>query len=213
MKKGFGKGKKSIGTILLLIVVALVKWKFPHLFDQGGKQEVSVGNYEVYSNCRLIDRRNNDGDSFHAMVNGKQEELRLYFVDCPESAIKKYRDGNSNIKRIRQQGEYFGGLEPEQTTQIGQDAKVFTKALLKKGFDVFTKREFVFEPPRIHAFIQVKHGGKKRFLHELLVEEGLGRIYTKPADLPDGTSASRQKVKLKSLEKAARSAGKGAWKA
>lgn len=61
------------------------------------------------------------------------------------------------------------------------------------------------------TFVEVIGNGRPRWLHELLVERGLARILTKPADLPDGTPAAKQKQHLKSLESAARRAGRGAW--
>lgn len=61
--------------------------------------------------------------------------------------------------------------------------------------------------PRYHAFIRV--GG--RFFHEILVEAGIARIYTLPADLPDGTSKEKHLRFLKSLEADAKEAGRGAW--
>jgi len=208
MSRSGGKKGKSIGAILVLIILALIKWKYPHLLGENSEKK---GDYEVYRNCRLVDHRGNDGDSFHAIVNGETEELRLYFVDTPESAIKKYRDGNSNIKRVQQQANYFESIEVDDATDIGKKAKAFTQKVLKKGFNVYTAREFVYGPPRIYAFVEVEHKGEKRFLHELLVEKGYARIYTKPLDLPDGTRKSKQLSKLRKMEKIAKSSKLGGW--
>lgn len=49
------------------------------------------------------------------------------------------------------------------------------------------------------------------FLHELLVEQGLARIHTKLATMPDGRSGKEKIKKLKSLEAAAKNAQLGGW--
>jgi len=53
--------------------------------------------------------------------------------------------------------------------------------------------------------------GKDVWLHELLVAQGLVRIHTKPYTLPDNTSASEQKKKLKELEALAKKEKRGGW--
>jgi endonuclease YncB( thermonuclease family) len=172
-----------------------------------------IGGYEVYRNCTLAEARNNDGDSFMVTLpNGKREELRLYFVDTPESAFKSYAGGQNNHKRIAEQAADMGGIEPEQAVEIGKKAKQFTLSLLgKQPFSIYTKWDSPFNDNRFHAFIEVSQDGKTRWLEELLVERGFVRIHTKPADLPDGTPASKQKARLKELERAAKKAEAGVW--
>ena len=133
-------------------------------------------------------------------------------MDAPESAARSYRDGNTNYKRIAQQGEAMGGLTQHETTQVGVEAKQFVKNLLKgKKFDIATTREKVYGSHRIYAYIIVKSDGEERYLHELLVANGLGRIHTKPMTLPDNTSSSRHKENLRKLENHAKSKNYGAW--
>jgi endonuclease YncB( thermonuclease family) len=165
-----------------------------------------IGGYEVYRRCTLAEARNNDGDSFMVnLPNGEKAEFRLYFVDTPESAFKSYPGGQNNHERIRQQAAAMGGITPDQAVEIGKKGKAFTLGLLaKQPFTIYTQWDSPFHDERFHAFVEVMQDGKKRWLEELLVERGLVRIHTKPADLPDGTSASRHKERLKELERAAR---------
>jgi len=172
-----------------------------------------VGNYQVYRSCTLVDARSNDGDSFSVRLpDGKVVELRLYFVDTPESAFKNYGGGETNHPRIRQQAAEMGGITPDQAVEIGQKSKKFTLLLLgSRPFDIFTLWDSPFKDNRFHAFIEVQQDGKSRWLSELLIEHGLARIKTKPADLPDGTPASQQTAHLRELERAAKRAEMGVW--
>lgn len=176
------------------------------------KIDVSKGGYEVLENCRLSDSHRNDGDSFFVKYSGSETEFRLYFTDTPESKYKEYRNGQSNGKRLDQQGDYYGGLDRKATAQVGIAAKNYVKKILgKHDFRVATRWEDVYGPDRKYAFVLVNVDGKERYLHELLVSNGLARIHTKPADLPDGTSASKQKRKLYKMESEAKQAGRGGW--
>lgn len=172
-----------------------------------------TGNYETYRNCSLVAEHNNDGDSFRVRLpDGRAEIVRLYFVDTPESAFKRYRDGETNHRRIRSQAQDLGGLTPEQAVEIGVKAKKFTLDLLeRRPFTIHTVWDSPYQDQRYHAFVEVEENGRSRWLHELLIERGLARILTKQADLPDGTKADTQLRKLRSIEKAARAADKGAW--
>ncbi len=172
-----------------------------------------TGTYETYRGCTLVNTRNNDGDSFLVKLpDGRQSILRLYFVDTPESVFKSYRGGASNHARIADQAADLGGITSQQAVEIGQQAKHFTLGLLASApFDIFTRWDSPFHDQRYHAFIQVKSGGKKRWLHEVLVENGLVRIHTKGAALPDGTTYQKQKSHLKDLERTAKKAETGVW--
>ncbi len=172
-----------------------------------------TGRYETHRGCTLAEYRNNDGDSFKVRLpDGRVAEFRLYFVDTPESAFKTYRGGGNNHARIRQQAADLGGIAPEQAVGIGKKAKSLTLGLLGRApFTLHTEWDSPYQNERYHAFIKVKPDGKNRWLHELLVEQGLARILTKAADLPDGTPASRHKQHLRELESAAKRAEAGAW--
>ena len=225
------KPKNSKFTILL-IIVAVGIWGYNLLQSSGqtprknspsaeakkpvassSKKSETIGAYEIYHECTLAEARNNDGDSFMVnLPNGKKSEFRLYFVDTPESAFKSYAGGDTNHQRIRQQAAEMGGITSEQAVEIGKKAKAFTLSLLaSQPFDLYTRWDSPFNDNRFHAFIQVQQSGKPRWLEELLVERGLARIKTKPADLPDGTPASKQLQHLKDLERTAKRAEVGVW--
>ncbi|MCU0748801.1 MAG: hypothetical protein MUF13_04555 [Akkermansiaceae bacterium] len=172
-----------------------------------------AGRYEIYQNCRLAEARNNDGDSFMILLpDGRKKEFRLYYVDTPESAFKRYAGGDSNHERIRQQAAELGGITPEQAVEIGKKGKAFTLGLLEsKPFTIYTEWDSPYNDERYHAFVEVIDQGKPRWLHELLVERGLVRMKTKPADLPDGTPVSSHREHLRSLERSAKKKEVGAW--
>lgn len=173
---------------------------------------LSSSRFQIWKNCTLIDRRGNDGDSFHIQAPHGSEGIRLYYVDAPESAARTYGNGDTNHKRIAQQGAAMGGLNQHETTQVGVAAKLFTKKLLKgKKFTVVTIGERVYNSHRKYAYVIVDWKGQQRYLHELIVAHGLGRIHTKPMTLPDSTAASRQKKSLYKLEKYAKKKRYGAW--
>lgn len=193
----------GLGSVLLLMAAAAVVWWMQH--DLG---QLTGGGGYVW-----VDHRHNDGDSFHVRTpEGEEQEIRLYFVDAPESALKSYADGNTNHERVDDQARDLG-LSREEAVAIGREAKAWVRETLRgKEFTVFTQGEKVFNGPRIYGFVQVESGEERRWLHELLVERGLVRIHTKGAKLPDGTSRRAQERHLKELERAARERSVGAWK-
>jgi endonuclease YncB( thermonuclease family) len=165
----------------------------------------SSSGFETLTGCRLHEDRNNDGDSFKIMHNGKVIELRLYFVDAPEKRLHQY-----NGERIDHQGRYFGSLTRDQTISIGLKAKSHTERLLNsRPFRVVTRWQPVFESGRHYAFIFFEDTGEE--LSETLTREGLSRIYTEGTNLPDGRKKAEFERHLKSLEAAAKKAGRGAW--
>lgn len=203
------RGRKSKGVLVLALCIgAVLLW-----LDHRGGIAVERGEYRELRGCTLVAHRNNDGDSFRVKIpGGKIQEFRLYFVDAPESALKKYRDGNSNEERLRHQGKYFGRLTQEETIAVGMQAKVLTAKLLgREPFIVYTSGELVFGGPRHFAFVQVRDRGQTRWLHGVLVENGLARIYTKGARMPDGTSPGSRKKSLFALEQKAKRGKRGAW--
>jgi endonuclease YncB( thermonuclease family) len=172
-----------------------------------------AGSYEHYRGCTLVEARHNDGDSFMLRLpTGRTAEFRLYFVDTPESAFKSYAGGETNHQRIRQQAAEMGGITPQQAVEIGKAGKDFTLALLAEApCDIHTRWDSPFQDKRYHALVEVKVNGKVRWLHELLIQRGLARIKTKPADLPDGTPAAKHKDHLRELERRAKRDGTGVW--
>jgi endonuclease YncB( thermonuclease family) len=170
------------------------------------------GGYEVYRSCTLVAEKNNDGDSFLVRLpDGREEIMRLYFVDCPESAFKSYRGGETNHQRIDEQARDFN-VTPQRAVATGQLAKHFTLDLLEKQpFTIYTRWDSPFHDQRYHAFVEVQFEGKTAWLDELLMERGLARLKTKPADLPDGTPASKHRQDLEAAKHRAIQAHAGAW--
>jgi endonuclease YncB( thermonuclease family) len=166
--------------------------------------------YEVISGCRWHDDSHNDGDSFHVLLpDGGVEQFRLYYVDAPESQFRTYGGGATNNKRIHEQAQDLG-LTDSQAVEIGQRAKSRTHDLLgSKPFTIYTRWEDPFRDRRYHAFVAPDGGGP--FLEETLVREGLVRIHTKGADLPDGTPVKERLRQLRELENEAKRAKRGAW--
>lgn len=214
------KKTKSTTWLIISLIVVAASWYYQTI-GQGNKQlntavlstVVSQAvDYEVLENCTLVNNRRNDGDSFFVKHAEGETEFRLYYVDCPESRYREYSNGDTNGKRIKSQGQYFGNLDRDTTTELGLAAKSFVRDLLKKqNFTVITKWENVFSPQRRYAFVVVQYQGKLVYLHELLVEKGLARIHTKPATMPNGRSSRDQLKILKGLEASAKSAGLGGW--
>lgn len=229
--------KQKAITIVGILVLGFLYWKFPHLFEgnepqpgqeQAGKpagyrtdQEGLVGDdvptadvekegdYAVFQGCTLVDRQGNDGDSFWVRFpNGAERQIRLYYVDAPESSFKTYRSGDTNGTRIGHQGRYFGDLSIDETTGVGKDATKFVEKILGRGeFTILTKFKAVFESGRIFAFVRTGEG----YLHEELVRQGLVRIYTEGDEMPDGTSRSAQTRRLKDMESQAKRERLGGW--
>jgi endonuclease YncB( thermonuclease family) len=209
------RGPKGTWRAVLLLVVAAVLWLADSQRDparpssRGSGPTSATSRYEQFTGCRLEDHRQNDGDSFRVRFpDGRVEQLRLYFVDAPESAFRSYANGEDNHDRIADQARDFG-TTAQQAVEIGKQAKQRTHDLLSRApFTVHTRWDDPFGDRRYHALIQPAGGP---WLHESLVREGLVRIHTKPADLPDGTSANEHLRDLRKLEEAARRQGTGAW--
>lgn len=165
----------------------------------------SKNGFEVLTGARLINDRNNDGDSFKISHDGRQFELRLYFVDAPEKRLHQY-----NGERIDHQGRYFGNLTRDQTMEVGLQAKDLVDELLTtRPFRVETRWKAVFDSGRHYAFVFLEDSNEE--LSEILVREGLVRIYTEGSDLPDGRKRADFERHLKKLEATAKAQQKGGW--
>lgn len=211
------RGPKASWQIVLLLIAAAVLWLVEQQRDRpadrpdpgsSGKPALRDG-YEAFTGCRLEEHRQNDGDSFRVRLpDGRVEEFRLYYVDAPESDFRSYGNGQNNHRRIAEQAEDLGVSDP-QAVEIGRRAKTQVREVLARGpFTLHTSWDDPFGDRRYHAFVQPPSGP---WLHEMLVREGLARIHTKPADLPDGTPVKQRLRQLREAEQEARQAGKGAW--
>ena len=168
-----------------------------------------VHGYDRLEGCRMIDHRNNDGDSFWVRHGDREFELRLYYVDTAEKYLSdRYEDQR---RRVAEQARDFGGLSVEQTVELGKAAKLYTARLLEgKSFTVFTKWERVYDGERFYGWVELP-GTDGEYLSERLIEKGIGRIHTKGEPSPDGASYRQYKAHLEKLEREAKEADRGAW--
>lgn len=209
------KAKQASWPMVVLFVLALVLWLKDHKRDLtavvGGEEAAAVedGRYERIAGCVLVEHRQNDGDSFRVKLpDGRTEQIRLYFVDAPESAFRTYGGGRNNHGRIDDQAAAFG-VVPARAVEVGLEAKKKVAGLLgDEPFVIHTMWDDPFGDRRFHAFVELPDGG---WLHERLVEEGLVRIHTKGEDVPGGLRRDDQKRRLGELEDTARSERRGGW--
>jgi endonuclease YncB( thermonuclease family) len=197
------------GALLVLVAFLLVWQPERQAADEKERPSKKVTRaFTELKGCRLVEHRDNDGDSFHLLHDGREDEFRLYFVDCPEK-----RRHHLNGDRIAQQGKYFGGLDAERTVSAGQAASGLTLELLRtRLFTVYTRWQPVFDSGRYYAFVFVERaGGEREELSEILVKAGLCRIYTEGASLPDGRSKGAFEAHLRKLEREAKAGRAGAW--
>lgn len=174
-----------------------------------GRFETQDG-FQRFGDCRLVNERGNDGDSFRVDLGGDESVVRLYFVDTAESYV---HPRGYNRERIGQQGAYFGGLGDKQTVALGAAAKRFVLSELAGArFEVYTRWRRVFDSDRIYAFVRFTGGRYEgMYLSEVLVGQGLARIHTTGENLPDGTAEGAFERRLRELESEAKAAGRGGW--
>jgi endonuclease YncB( thermonuclease family) len=177
-------------VLLLLSVVAVSAQKAP-----------AAKPFERFDGCVLTPDKWTDGDSFRVRLpDGRSETFRLYFVDTTES--------RSHSNRSDEQAAYFG-ITRAKAIELGNEAKVFTHAALQSPFTIYTRWRPVFGPTRYYAVVLTADGTD---LAELLVRNGLARIYGTRTPLPDGRDSRRYLATLAAFEKEAKSAGLGGWR-
>lgn len=159
--------------------------------------------FEKLEDCALLQNASNDGDSFHVRCKGREYIFRLYFVDAPETE-------NEFPDRVKEQAKYFG-LTTGETINIGRIASSFTRGKLAgRSFAVYTRWQDAkgrSRMPRYYGFVLVD----SHDLSELLVADGLARIYGMDVYLPDGTSPRAFIAHLRLLESQAKHSHLGAW--
>jgi len=157
--------------------------------------------FERLDACTLESDKWTDGDSFRVRLrDGRLETFRLYFVDTTQS--------RSRGKRSDEQAAYFG-ITHRQAVELGQRAKAFTAHALSHPFTVYTRWRPVFGSPRFYAVVLTADG---KDLAELLVREGLARIYGTRTPLPDGRGSRRYLRHLHELEAKAKTQRRGGWR-
>lgn len=163
---------------------------------QGGQPWVTL------KNCHLLPNASNDGDSFHVRAENKEYIFRLYFVDAPET-------DRSIPARVAEQAKYFH-VTLQQTLQVGIEAERFTRQKLVRPFTVRTCNQDArgrSRLPRYFAFVQIENAD----LGELLVANGLARVFGAASDPPDMNTPEVEWHKLEQLERKAKEQKIGAW--
>ena len=157
---------------------------------------------ERIDGCVLIENRWNDGDTFRVKLpDGREETLRLYYVDAPE-LITRVFDRNDDAR------VYFGS-DKERIVTLAKEADEFTRSALSKPFTIYTRWRPVFSSPRYYAFIFT---AGSEDLAELLVSRGLASIHGPRDRAPDGRQPPAYVAKLRELEKRAKEQALGGWK-
>ena len=165
---------------------------------------VARGNdrWVTLKDCRYLPNPANDGDSFHVQADGKEYIFRLYFVDSPETDARL-------PGRVAVQAKYFAASAP-QTLQIGLEAERFTRQQLARPFTVRTCKQDARGRSRLKryfAFVQIANAD----LGELLVANGLARVFGAASDPPEMSTPEVEWRKLEQLERRAKEQKIGAW--
>lgn len=157
--------------------------------------------FERFENCILEPDEWTDGDSFRVRLpDGRLETFRLYFVDTTEA--------RAHATRLDEQAAYFG-ISRESAIELGNEAKQFTARALARPFTIYTRWRPVFGPRRHYALV-VTTGGND--LAELLVRNGLARIYGTRTPLPDGRDSRSYREQLIKAERLAKRDRTGGWR-
>ena len=160
--------------------------------------------FQRLDGCIYKPQRWNDGDSFHVVLPDQKEMVfRLYFVDTPEEE-RVFAD------RIAEQAMYFG-ISPDAAIEIGREASEFTKQALAKPFTVYTRWRRALGRSAIWRYYAIVVTADGHDLNELLVGNGLARIYGTRTPLPDGRDSREYLARLRDLENEAKARKRGAW--
>lgn len=144
-----------------------------------------------------------DGDSFYVRHNNRNVIIRLYFVDSPES-------DEQYISRNQEQADYFG-MPLSRVVPLGKRAGQFTKQTLGgKKFTVWTKWKDAMGSSQQKRYFGIVQVGKED-LADLLVANGLARVYGASEVSPRGETVDAQFSKLRQLERRAKAKRMGAW--
>lgn len=153
-------------------------------------------------NCRYLPNAANDGDSFHVRAGGREYIFRLYFVDTPET-------DNRIPERVEEQAKYFHLTVP-QTLQVGLEAERFTRKKLARPFTVRTCKQDARGRSRRHRYFAFVQTGNAD-LGEMLVANGLARVYGAASRTPQMNTPATEWHKLEQLERAAKQKRLGGW--
>ncbi|MBR6022844.1 MAG: tetratricopeptide repeat protein [Kiritimatiellae bacterium] len=160
------------------------------------------GKWNKLEDCTLANGYM-DGDSFHVLHDKKDIIIRLYFVDTPET-------DDTHPERNDAQADYFG-ISRTQVIPVGNLGKKFTKHLLGgHKFTVWTRWEDAMGSSAQKRYFGIVQVGKDD-LAELLVQNGLARVYGASAVMPDGRTVDAQFARLRQMEHRAKAKRLGAW--
>jgi endonuclease YncB( thermonuclease family) len=148
---------------------------------------------------------NNYGDFFHVRADGQDIVFYLYFVEAP-----KVENDRQVSSRVSDQAKYFG-VTGAQAVQLGREAAAFTKIKLSGAFTVYTRWKPALGNGRFKRYYAVVIVGHED-LAQLLVKNGLARIYGPRTPTPDGTDMDTYLGKLNELEREAKQLRLGRWK-
>jgi endonuclease YncB( thermonuclease family) len=187
---------KRIGCTAAIVCVLLVS------LAQGWAAEQNKG-WITLDNCRYVDGKDNDGDSFRVSCAKEGEFMvRLYFVDAPEIS-------QADPDLTREQGDYFG-VSPDEVVKAGLRARENLRKLLNHPFAVTTHRASAAGgSAKLHYYAMVKVDGKN--LAELLVGQGWARTKGVITNLPAGENWKMFNERLQALESEARQKRLGIW--
>lgn len=191
---------KLTGTGLATFPVTMRPWILILLL---AGPAVAAPRWETLENCRLVHHDGNDGDSFHVEANGREYIFRLYFVDTPEVE-------DDFPERVAEQAKYFG-ISHRRALEVGRAAARFTARQLDERFTVLTRWEDARGRSKLARHYAVVLTSQKKDLGQLLVQNGLARVFGDKAILPNGDSVKAVEQKLNSLQRQARSARVGGW--
>lgn len=181
---------------------------------------VRAAELQAYAEATLVDTEYGDGDSFRVRFREKpdpgaaagtgawrEEVIRLYYVDAPETSLSS----ESDRRRVLEQSRYFGLEDPRRVPHFGEAAKGRVRELLKKPFTVYTAFARAMgrsQKSRVYAMIDIAEG---QDLAAVLVREGLARAHGVGRRTPHGVSAEEYAAFLDDLEMAAGLERAGVW--
>jgi competence protein ComEA len=166
-----------------------------------------ASDWQTFSNCKLVEHSGNDGDSFHVQAGDRPLLVRLYFVDCPETAAAT----DADAKRIREQARHFGLTNMTRVVHYGREAADVVTHLLAKPFTVHTVFATALgrsSMPRTYAMVTTSEG---KDLGTELVERGYARAYGTKRETPSGVAGKDFAAHLQDLETKAMLGRVGIW--
>lgn len=152
--------------------------------------------------CRYVDTKYNDGDSFRVNCGGREFVLRLYYVDAPETDL-------SNGVRVGEQRAHFG-VTIEDILATGEKATKRVREILQEPFVVSTRWAVGggrSAETRYYGLVDV---GDKRLI-EVLLAEGLARTKGVAVKLPTGEKSKIYLDRIRDIERQAKDQKMGAW--